>query len=82
MNDFQGFLPQIRLILADTEVALHSLSKKLRGPEKRVVLALAVRVKGYDPKHEGEGPLRDIYVDMHKVVATIEDLREDLKWER
>ena len=82
LNDFDRFRPQIPVLLADTEVALVSLSKKVRSPHNGVARALALRVKEYDVKADGEGPLREIYVDLHKVIATIDDLREDLKWER
>jgi len=82
LNDFERFRAQIPLLLADTEVALASLSKKVRSPHNGVVRALALRVKEYDVKADGEVPLREIYVDLHKVIATIDDLREDLKWER
>jgi hypothetical protein len=82
LNDFEGFLPQIQLELAQTEIVLRSLKNKLdRQPKKSATQLLKV-LRHYDLNSGDKDGLYSIYVDMRKLESEIEDLQEDLKWER
>ena len=83
LNDYNDFLPQIRLELAKAEVALKTLRKKVGKREhKKPINSLIKTIKNYKPNPEGEEELRQIHIDLYKIVAEVQELRKDQKWER
>lgn len=82
LNEFESSRQQIALGLADTEIVLQSLKKKVRGHQRKLIASLVKLIRTYDHYEDGPDDLWGIYIEIHKVITMVENLREDLKWER
>jgi hypothetical protein len=82
LNEFEDFIPQISEELARSIAKLESLERKLRGPVKASAKRLRKRIDGHTVDLGSEREVREIYLEMVKVVEEINDYRRDLDWER
>jgi hypothetical protein len=84
LNDFEHSKPEVEITLASIEVELRSLKGKLdwgSEPRKQVKQTLQ-RIKSYNVESfESKKRLRRIHVELHKIIETLNRLREDLRWE-
>ena len=83
LNDYEESQPLIRLELAKAEVSLKSLRKKIGKREHRKPINTLIKtINKYKPNSENQEDLRDIYLDLYKIVSQIEELQKDQKWEK
>lgn len=82
LNDYEDFIPQIGLDLADAEVALKTLNRKVGKREHRKPINTLIKtINKYEPNPDGEEELRKIHIGLHKIVAEVQELRKDQRWE-
>ncbi len=82
LNEFDEFIPQLSEELARSIAKLESLERKLRGPAKASAKRLRKRIGNHKVDAGSEGEVREIYLEMVKVVEEIKDYQRDLDWER
>jgi hypothetical protein len=82
LNDFDAFIPQISEELARSVVKLKSLERKLGGSARTSVKRLRKRMSDCRVSAGSVDEVREIYIEMVKVVEEIRDYQEDLDWER
>lgn len=63
-------------------MVLESLSKKLARHSVRTVLHLRTKIRHYKPKKDGKEGLRDIYIEIYRVLEELDELQKDSRWER
>lgn len=81
LNDFEDFLPQIAEELKRSEAKLKSLEKKLGGQPKASVKRLRKTIIECEVNLGNEQGIRDVYLEMVKVIEEVKDHRKDLDWE-
>ena len=81
-NDFDNSTEDISLELARVDVVLKSLSRKLDRDSVHSVLHLRDKIRNYKPKKDGKEGLRDIYVEIYRVLEELDEQQKDSKWER
>ena len=81
-KEFSYSHQEIQLELAKIEVALKSLKKKVGRNTKSSINKLLKNVENYSNNSNDPKNLREIYVEMHKLISEIQELQSDLKWER
>jgi predicted membrane chloride channel (bestrophin family) len=82
LNEFEEFIPQISQELARAGATLHSLQRKLRGSPKTSTKKLRKRISVCRIGIESEDEIREIHIEMVKVVEEVKNYQRDLEWER
>ncbi len=82
LNEYDEFIPQLSEELARSIAKLDSLERKLRGPAKVSARRLRRRISNYKADAGSEAEVREIYLEMVKVVEEIKGYQRDLDWER
>lgn len=76
------FIPQISEELARSVATLDALERKLKGPPKASTKKLRKRIISCKVHLESEDEIREIYIEMVKVVEEARNYQRDLEWER
>lgn len=81
-KEFSNSQQEIELELAEAEVVLNSLKKKVSRQTKSAVNSTLKTVKAYNNSSNDSKSLWAVYVEMQKLITEIQELQSDLKWER
>jgi len=81
-KEFSNSQQEIELELAEAEVVLNSLKKKVSRQTKSAVNGTLKTVKTYNNSSNDSKSLWAVYVEMQKLITEIQELQSDLKWER
>lgn len=82
LNEFEEFIPQISEELARAGATLQSLEPKLKGSPKASTKKLRKRMSVCRVEIESEAEIREIHIEMVKVVEEVRNYQRDLEWER
>ncbi len=82
LNDFDAFIPQVSEELTRSAAKLTFLEKKLRGPSRASVKRLRKRIITVKVDAGSENQVREIYLEMVKVIEEMRNYERDLSWER
>jgi len=83
LNDFENNIHRISKELARAQAKLQTLKKKLKDRQSKKPISELIKViKTYNPNSKDEDTLRQIYLDLYKIIAEIKELQKDHKWER
>jgi len=81
MNAYDDFLPQINEELGRVAVKLRSLKRKLSGDPKRSAKRALVYIDQCEVSVQNEEQVRQVYVEIVKVIEELKDHQKDLDWE-
>jgi len=81
MNAYDDFLPQINEELGRVAVKLRSLKRKLSGDPKRPAKRALVYIDQCEVSVQNEEQVRQVYVEIVKVIEELKDHQKDLDWE-
>ena len=81
-NDFDSNIPNISLELVRAQAVLKNLKQKVTNPSKKEIAQLLKTIRGYQRKSNDKDKLWEVIVSMSGVLAEIEELQADKKWER
>jgi hypothetical protein len=82
LNEFDEFIPQISEELGRAVATLDALERKLKGHAKASTKKLKKRISSCKVRVENEDEIREIYIEMVKVVEEVRNYQRDLEWER
>jgi len=80
-KEFSDSQQGIELELSRAEVVLKSLKKKVSRQTKSSINNVLKTVKTYNSFNDSKR-LREVYIEIIKLIDEIEELQSDLKWER
>lgn len=81
MNEFDSYRPQIATELVNIEVIVLSLKRKVDKQAMPHIKSLVSQLKNLEPMSVDTETVWKIYASVNKVLASVEDLQEDKKWE-
>ncbi len=79
-EDFSNSGQEIELELAGAEITLKSLKGKVSRRTKSSIKRVLKAVKNYDRTEKDQDKLWAVYVEIHKLIAEVQELQSDLKW--
>lgn len=82
LRNFEDSVTLILLELTQIEVVLNSLKRKLDRQSRKSVVQLLEDIRVYNIRIKGQNGLYQIFFDLNKIIGELEELQEDLKWER
>ncbi len=81
-SNFAGRMPAIEEELGNAETLLESITKNSPREIKKVAIPLLKTIKKYDINGNGaKDQVREIYLDIRKLIGKIKNLQKDLEWE-
>lgn len=81
LDNFEQFSSKIEEELAEAEVIVESLSKRIDGDAKKSTEKLIKHMQEYNSREKNRDSVWKIYLDIRRVVGRINEIQEDRKWE-
>lgn len=81
-NDFVNSSQEIDIVVAQVEITLKSLKQKLSGSVKSSVGKILKQLERLVNQSKTSANLWSLYIDLQKLIAEVQELQSDLKWEK
>ena len=81
-KNFPSSRQEIDIEVAKIEISLESLRKKLRSSERSSVKRVYKEIKSYETQSKSSENMFHLYLELQKLIAEINELQSDLKWEK
>jgi len=83
LNDFENNMLRISKELARAQAKLQNLKKKIKDRQlKKLISKLIKTIKEYNPNLKDIRNIRQIYIELQKIISSVNELQKDHKWER